>query len=139
MNIDIKNPEVQLTDPSQVAQIFRDILATEIWTDQEKEHLWVIGIDTSNRIKYIELVSMGILDQVPAHPREIFRFAIFNAVNQIILIHNHPGYSLTPSIEDNNLTEKIKKSGDILSIKLKDHIIVGKNGHYSYLENGANL
>ncbi|HOO75035.1 MAG TPA: JAB domain-containing protein, partial [Tepiditoga sp.] len=67
-----------------------------------------------------------------AHPRDIFKSAIKNNAVTIILLHNHPSGDPSPSIQDRELTEKVKESGKILGIKLNDHIIIGKNSFYSF-------
>ena len=81
-----------------------------------------------NNMNYIQeerLVSKGTLDKTLIHPREIFRYAIKNAVSKIILVHNHPDGDSTPSRNDLEITEELVKAGNFMGIKVVDHIIIG--------------
>ena len=68
------------------------------------------------------------------HPREVFKPAIAESAHSIILIHNHPSGDCKPSRKDIVVTRKIKEAGDLLEIKLIDHVIIGKNSYYSFKE-----
>ncbi len=114
-----------------VANIFRAILASECDVDRDKEHFWVMGVNHALKLKYIELVSLGILDQTIAAPREIFRFAIMKAVHGIILCHNHPSGETRPSEQDIYTTRNLKEAGKILQINVYDHVILTENSHFS--------
>jgi DNA repair protein RadC len=124
MEIENIQAPAKITNPESVAEICRAILSVEEKHDQEKEHLWVFGLTTSNRIKYIDLVTLGTLTNSLAHPREIFRMAVMQGVAAIILAHNHPGDDPKPSKEDIKLTQAIQSAGEILGIPLLDHVIV---------------
>lgn len=130
------HPIKKLSDPRAVADIFREILASEHEVDRDKEHFWVVGLDRKNSIKYIDLVSLGALGHAIVHPRETFRLAIMRAVNTILVAHNHPSGDAGPSQEDFRLTETLKKSGEIIGISLIDHVIIGDNSYHSFRENG---
>jgi len=121
----IKLTKKPMTTPGAIAEVFFSILQTENEIDQDKEHFWVLGVDTKNRIKYVELVSLGILDASCIHARETFRLAIGRAVSRIATIHNHPSGDPEPSSQDINTTKQLLESGKILGIELLDHIIIG--------------
>jgi DNA repair protein RadC len=91
---------IKITTPQAIFRLFQDILKTEDKVDKDKEHFWVVGLDTRNIIKYVELVSLGTLNASLVHPREVFRTAISQGVAQIILGHNHPSGDATPSEDD---------------------------------------
>ena len=134
MEIKVKNKE-RITDPSQVAKVFLSILNSESEIDREKEHFWVMGLDSTKRIKYIELVSLGILNESLVHPREVFRFAILKGVDCIIICHNHPSGEVEPSSQDIKITEKLREAGNIIGIEVIDHLIIEGNGKYfSFVE-----
>ncbi|HDN86124.1 MAG TPA: DNA repair protein RadC [Candidatus Omnitrophica bacterium] len=134
MEIKVKNKE-RITDPSQVAKVFLSILNSESEIDREKEHFWVMGLDSTKRIKYIELVTLGILNESLVHPREVFRFAILKGVDCIIICHNHPSGEVEPSSQDIKITEKLREAGNIIGIEVIDHLIIGENGRYlSFVE-----
>jgi len=118
-----------------VTKIFRAILAAENEVDQDKEHFWSVGLNSINNIKYIELVSLGILNMNFVHPREVFRLAILKAVNSIVVCHNHPSVAAQPSKEDEALTTQLVEAGKIIGITVIDHIIIGNENQYSFADN----
>jgi DNA repair protein RadC len=138
MLIEIKEAPKTIFGSSDVAEIFRRILSLNDEVDQDKEHLWVMGLNAAHIVLYIDLVTLGTLDSSIMHPREVFRTAIFKAAAKIIICHNHPSGSLNISTEDHNATYKLWQAGDILSIPLIDHVVIanGNTGHYSFETRG---
>ena len=93
----------------------------------EHERFWVLNLDTRNRIKGMPLeVSRGILDSSLVHPREVFKPAIQTGCAAVVLIHNHPSGDPTPSAEDVKLTRQIVQTGQVIGIKVLDHVILGR-------------
>jgi len=68
------------------------------------------------------------------HPREVFKSAIKESANAVILVHNHPSGESDPSEEDIKITKVLFKSGELLNIKVLDHVIIGNDGYYSFNE-----
>ena len=95
----------------------------------DKEHLVVLHLDSKNKIIKDEVISIGTLNSSLVHPREVFKEAIKSSANSIILVHNHPSGDVEPSEEDILTTKKLKESGEVVGIKLLDHIIIG-NGKW---------
>ena len=133
----ITEKKKRITNPDDIADILRAILKAEHETDQMKEHFWVLGMNNKNVILYAELVSLGNLTSSIVSPREVFRFAISKAVANIILCHNHPAGDALPSKEDVSVTKRLLECGDILGIRVLDHLILGRETHYSFLESSA--
>ena len=102
--------------------------------DNYKEHFMVLHLDSKNRIIKDEIISTGILNASLVHPREVFKPAIKESANSIILVHNHPSGDPTPSEEDKKITKILFDAGELLDIKLLDHVIVGDT-YYSFKEN----
>ncbi|MBW4827277.1 MAG: DNA repair protein RadC [Clostridiaceae bacterium] len=100
----------------------------------KKEHFRIAILDTKNHIITIEEISIGNLNSSIVHPREVFNIAIKRTANSIILIHNHPSGDPTPSREDINITNRLIEAGDIIGIKVLDHIIVGDKKYLSFRE-----
>ena len=121
-----------------VATLMRGILGMESEIDKGKEHFWIIGLNVKNRIMFIDLVSLGTLSASLIHPRETFRLAIHRGVASIIAVHNHPSGDPAPSRDDIAITERLGEAGEILGIKLLDHVIFGNDGdaYISMLEKG---
>jgi len=128
---------VKINEPQKVAQLLRDILEVESDIDKDKEHFWVIGLDTQNMVLFVDLCSLGTLNATLVHPREVFRLAVSKGTDRIIVGHNHPTNSanISPSSEDLKVTERLAKAGEILGISLLDHIIIGKSEYFSFSEN----
>jgi DNA repair protein RadC len=114
-----------ITAPQTVSKLFEAILNTENSIDQDKEHFWVIGLNNRHSIKYIELVSLGTLSATLVHPREVYRMAIAQGVQSIILVHNHPSGNAEPSDEDYKITRRLQDAGKIIGIEVLDHVIIG--------------
>jgi DNA repair protein RadC len=102
----------------------------------EKEHFIVLHLDGSHKIIDTEVVSVGILNKTVVHPREVFRSAIMKCAAAIIIAHNHPSGKLEPSVEDENITRRLKEVGEIVGIQVLDHIIATRSGYYSFNEKG---
>jgi DNA repair protein RadC len=104
-------------------------------SDMDKEHFIVILLDTRNKIIRDEIISIGTINSAIIHPREVFRNAIRENSNAIILVHNHPSGSPTPSENDIQITNQIIEAGKILDIKVLDHVIISQNKYWSWSEN----
>ena len=117
------------TQPSIVYEVFKAL------REESKEHFIVLHLDTKNRIACKETVSIGSLDQSIVHPREVFKTALLSNAASIILIHNHPSGDTQPSTADLVITKRLSECGQLLGIKVLDHIIIG-DSFYSMTENG---
>ena len=105
--------------PDHVAQFVRSIL-----TDNSREHFVALYLDGAHQVASYSIVSIGTANSAVAHPREVFQRAILAGAVSIIIAHNHPSGVLTPSDEDHKVTQRLKDAGEILGIKLLDHLIV---------------
>ena len=101
-------------------------------TDKKNEYFYAILLDTKNDIISKEVISIGTLDVSLVHPREAFKPAIKKSAKSIIFAHNHPSGDYSPSNDDFKTTKRLVKAGEILDIEVLDHIIIGKNGYYSF-------
>lgn len=119
----------KITTPSDIA----DILMLDM-SHLKKEHFKIVMLDTKNQIIGIEDISIGSLNSSIVHPREVYKEAIARSSASIILVHNHPSGDPTPSKEDIAITRRLAEGGDILGIKVLDHIIIGNNRFLSLKE-----
>lgn len=101
------------------------------------EQFWVLFLNKANRKISVQCVSDGGLDSTVVDPKRIFKLALEQNAASIILCHNHPSGNLTPSSSDSLLTEKIKKAGETMDIKVLDHLIVGDEKYYSFADEGC--
>jgi len=128
--------DIKISDSNGVAEVFFDVLKNENEVDQNKEHFWAMGLNTKNRVLYLELVSLGTLTEGLVHPREVFKSAILKSACSLIFCHNHPSGEARPSGEDITMTQVLNKGGKILGFKILDHIILGKNDNFSFAREG---
>jgi len=110
-----------------------DLLSDEFGS-MKKEHFICLYLDTKNNIIKREVVSVGTLNASLVHPREVFKTAIRESANSLILVHNHPSGSCEPSVEDREITSKFYEAGKVLDIRVLDHLIISDRGYYSFKE-----
>lgn len=101
-----------------------------------EEHMVMMTLDTKNKITGVFHVSQGTLNASLVHPREIYKRAIVQNANAIIIAHNHPSGDTTPSGEDIKLTTRLAETGKIIGITLLDHLIMGGGDFLSFAEEG---
>jgi DNA repair protein RadC len=126
----LKDSKIEIARSGEAAKVFRNLLSGEDAVDREKEHFYVAHLDIRNRIKMVELVTLGTLTSSLVHPRETFRRAVIEASAGIIVGHNHPSGEVDPSDEDMSVTKKLFECGQILGLELLDHIIVSFTGFF---------
>lgn len=115
-----------------VYEIFRELVE-----DLDREALWVLCVDTKNRVTCISQVSLGTLNAAPVSPREILKLALMASASGIILVHNHPSGDPEPSADDRKVTTHMKTAAQFMDIRLLDHLIVGDGRYYSFAETGG--
>ncbi|HTH72409.1 MAG TPA: DNA repair protein RadC [Candidatus Pristimantibacillus sp.] len=110
-----------------------DILARlgDLRTKQQ-EHFVCLSLDGGQRLIAQRTITVGILDSVPAHPREVYADAVADRAATVVVAHNHPSGDPKPSAEDIALTQQLAASGQLLGIPLADHIILSKTDSFSF-------
>jgi len=103
----------------------------------EFEQFHAILLDGRHRVMGEVLVSQGTLTASLVHPREVFRSAIRRSAAAIVLVHNHPSGDPAPSSEDCRVTERLVQAGELLGIRVLDHVVVAERGFHSFSEAGA--
>jgi DNA repair protein RadC len=131
----LRDSKITVHGSVEVAKLFRDLLRIEDVVDQEKEHFYVMHLDTRSRVNMVELVTLGILTSSVVHPRETFRRAVMRDSACIIVAHNHPSGEPDPSAEDIKVTKLLFDAGKILGIDMLDHIIFSPKAFFSFKEN----
>jgi DNA repair protein RadC len=102
----------------------------------QQEELRVMLLDTRNRVQFIETVYRGSVNSSQVRIAEVFKAAIRRNATNLIVIHNHPSGDPTPSPDDVAITRAILQAGELLDVKLLDHIIVGSGRFVSLKERG---
>jgi DNA repair protein RadC len=102
-----------------------------------QERFIVVMLDGRHRVIGEEIVSQGTLTASLVHPREVFRPALRASAAAVILVHNHPSGDPTPSAEDRAVTERLARAGELLGVRVLDHVVVAERGYVSLREEGA--
>lgn len=103
---------------------------------RRQEHFLVLLLDGRNRILRELQISQGTLNASLVHPREVFRSAVQEAAAALVLVHNHPSGDPTPSGEDFVVTRRLVEAGELLGVRVVDHVVVAERGFYSFREHG---
>jgi DNA repair protein RadC len=104
--------------------------------ESDREKFYAVHLDGKNKVIGVDLVSQGTLDCAPVHPREIFKSAFLNSACSLIFVHAHPSGDPEPSTGDRELTEQLERIADIMGIDVLDHVIIGREGYYSFSDQG---
>ena len=118
-------------DASAVYEHFRGRLP-----QLEREVFYVLVLDGKNRVQGEVRVSEGSLTAALVHPREVFAPAIRAAAAALVLVHNHPSGDPTPSAEDLAITQRLRQAGELVGIRVLDHVVIGRGRWASMAEDG---
>ena len=129
--IDNQDELLELSNPKSVWKFLLPELA-----GQKVEMFFALVLNNKNRLIKKSIISIGTVNETLVHPREVFIGAIRESGTSIIVVHNHTSGFLKPSREDINTTERLIEAGNIIGIRLLDHIIVSTNGYLSMREEG---
>ncbi len=122
---------LKITDASIVFDYYRNV-----FFNKKQECFYCVYLDSNKVVISEKLLFIGTLDYSLVHPREVFKEACSVSASSIICVHNHPSGNVIPSRNDIDITNKLIEIGNIVGIKVIDHVIVGDNKYYSFLENG---
>ena len=120
----------KFTDPSVIYDYFTFRI------DDFQEQFFVVYLDARKRIISFKLLFIGTVNHSLVHPRDIFKEAYKVNSSFLICVHNHPSGDVNPSLDDEKLTNRLVNIGNIMGIKVIDHVIVSEKEYYSFLENG---
>jgi DNA repair protein RadC len=113
----------RVKSPEDIARICADI------RDLAQETFHVLLLNTRNNLVNRVMATAGILDASLCHPREMFRQAVAQDAAAIVLVHNHPSGDPSPSAEDIKITKQMIDAGNIMGIKVLDHVVLGRPSH----------
>jgi DNA repair protein RadC len=128
----LRESSEMMTTPAEAAAYLRAIGLHEA----EQEHFITLLLDTKHHIRGYAPITVGLVDQCQAHPREVFRAAVLMGATAILVGHNHPSGDTRPSASDIEITNQLAAAGKILGIELLDHVIVAGDAHGSMREAG---
>ncbi len=99
-----------------------------------RESFFALLLDARHRVLSLRVVSVGSLESSLVHPREVFRPALREGAAALVVAHNHPSGDATPSVEDREVTERLRQVGELVGIELLDHVVVGGERYYSFAD-----
>nr|VFJ65214.1 MAG: DNA repair protein RadC [Candidatus Kentron sp. FW] len=137
--MDIKLTEkqkIKVINGEDVFAIMQKVLLREDKIDRDKEHFWIVGLASDNRILFIELVALGGVTSATVKPMEVFRVAVMKNAVSAILVHNHTIDNVNPSEADKDLTDRLIQVGRILHIPVLDHLIITIKHFFSFEAEG---
>src|SRR5262245_56210888 len=102
----------------------------------DREEFVVLLLDAKNKLLGFHVVSVGSLTSSVVHPRETFKIAILGNAAAIILLHNHPSGDPIPSNEDLQITKRLCQIGEVLGIRVLDHVVIGEGRYISFVDDG---
>jgi len=117
------NLEKSIVNPATAAQVVNQVFDMQ---NQPNEVFAILCLNTKNKVVGAHIISQGSLSSSIVHPREVFKAAMVNNAASVILAHNHPSGDPEPSREDIETTRRLVEAGEIMGIKVLDHVIIGE-------------
>lgn len=121
---------VKITVAKDVLPLVADIVG------KQQEYFVCISLNGAHEVIEKRVVTIGLLDKTPVHPREVYADVIADRAAAVIFVHNHTAGELQPSEADMRVHSQLTEAGKILGIQVLDHLIVGRKGYYSFQESG---
>lgn len=121
----------QFRSSQEIYEMFR-----ERFERADREEFLVLLLDAKNKLLGFHVVSVGSLTSSIVHPREVYKIAILGNAAALIFLHNHPSGDPTPSAEDLHITNRLRQVGDVLGIRVLDHVVIGDGRYVSFVDDG---
>ena len=118
----------------RIAQPSDAVPLLQHYADRPQEHFISISLNGAHEVLAIRVVSIGLVNRTLVHPREVFSDPIKDRATAIVCAHNHPSGNVMPSRDDRGVTKSLREAGDILGVRLLDHIIFSAQSYYSFLD-----
>ena len=137
MNIELTSDQkIKVMNSSMVFKVMKQILMRENEIERDQEHVWIVCLAANNKILNIELISLGAIDEAIIKPMQVFRIAILKGAVKLIMIHNHPTGELVPTSTDQDITDRMIQVGNIVNVKVIDHLVISEEHYYSFDDHG---
>jgi DNA repair protein RadC len=106
------------------------------FADRRQEHFLCLSLNGAHEVMVTRVVSVGLVNRTIVHPREVFADPLVDRAAAIVVAHNHPSGNVEPSLEDREVTRRLRDAGETLGVNLLDHVIFSSTTYYSFLEQG---
>lgn len=126
----VPNKKISITCPKDAFSFLQH------YGNRMQEHFLTISLNGAHEVMSVNVVSIGLVNRTIVHPREVFSKPLKESATAIIIAHNHPSGNMEPSIEDIEVTSRLKKAGNLVGLPVLDHIIFCYNDFRSMLEQG---
>ncbi len=127
----------KMANSLEIYSVIRPILLKKNKISRDKEHFWLMVLDSVNHIKHLELIGLGTVESVVASPMEIFNVALHRRAVKLAIIHNHPSGNTEPSGSDLELTLRLRNIGLLMDIPIIDHLIISLDGYFSFKDDNV--
>ena len=121
---------IRIRTPDDIIPVVKE------WENERQENFLVVTLNGKHDVIKVHHVSKGLVNETVAHPRECFYPAIKDNAVAVCFVHNHPSGDVRPSEEDKGVTDRLVLASVILGFNVLDHIIISKNGWFSFKEEG---
>jgi DNA repair protein RadC len=129
-----KDDRIRVLNGIDLYEVMVRILKRSSKIDQKKEHFWVVGLDQTQEILFIELLQLGGKTTNDIKPTHVFGYALKKDASMVVLVHNEPTGNVTPSNDIKELTGKMVNVGEFLDVEVWDHLIISEKTYFSYLQ-----
>ncbi len=135
MNVNLSNSDkIRILNGVDLFEVMVRVLKRSSKIDQKKQHFWVVGLDITHEILFIELLQFGGNSIQEITPRHVFNLALRKDAFQLVLVHNQPSGNIKPNDEVRQLTGKMVVLGEYHSIPIWDHMIISEKSYFSFLD-----
>ena len=135
LGIRVHTRPLQPQTPITCSRDIADALGPKL-RDADREHFYALTLDAKNRPVAEILVAVGGLTACSVTTSDVFRLVLREPAVGVIFVHNHPSGEPSPSPQDVNVTNRLRQAGAVLGVQILDHVIVGRQGHFSFLDAG---
>lgn len=137
MNVRLtKDQKIKVLNTDDVYAIMQQILLRENKIRRGQEHFWIVGLNKTSKILFIELIALGADNMVKVKPVDIFRMCVYKLAHKVIFVHNHPAGTIKASDADIDFTNFLMKSGELLGLEVIDHLIIAEKSYTSFDHQG---
>jgi len=116
--------KIKLLNAEDIFSVMQRILLRENKIDRDKEHFWIIGLASNDRLLFVELVSLGSATETVIEPMKVFRMAVMRNTAKAVLVRNHPTLELESSMQERDVCDRLIQVGRILNVPVVDHLVI---------------
>jgi DNA repair protein RadC len=137
MNVKLSEAQkISILNADDLYKIMQQVLLRENKIRRAQEHFWIVGLNSQNKVLFVELLALGNNNRVNITPPDAFRMAIYKLATKAVFVHNHPSGNIKVSQADKDLTDYLYKAGKFLKIDVIDHLVIAETEYTSFEKTG---